>query len=93
MLGQPSARFQRSGMGQDIGQCSRAPAFKNQNMIPPQMVKPIGMQGHGKPQRVPFPCQSQTGSSGGMYPNLRSPSPLTPIGGLGSPGSQVSCFH
>lgn len=74
-------RFQRMGMSQEMMMRARPPgSFANQSQV--------GMTpGHYGVSRVPFPSQSPTGNA-----NLRSPSPMTPLGNLGSPPNQV-CIH
>jgi len=83
-----SPRFQRMGMHQDMMMRSRPPSnFSNPN----QMAMSPGGQQYST-VRVPFPSQSPTGSNINAG-SLRSPSPMTPMGGLGSPPNQVRYLH
>jgi hypothetical protein len=72
-------RFQRMAMTPEMMMRARAQGnFGGQGQM--GMVP----AGHYAVSRVPFSSQSPTGSV-----SLRSPSPMTPIGNLGSPPNQV----
>jgi len=76
-----------------------APRFQRMGVNPDMLRMRMSHQSHqsygnqqpmySSPQRVAFPNQSPTG---GMVTNLRSPSPMTSMGGIGSPPGNQVCF-
>lgn len=78
-------RFQRVGISQEVLARVKGPQ-QFPNSMSGMPMSPVGapQQHYVSSARVPFPSQSPN-SATNINMNMRSPSPMTPVGGLGSP--------